>query len=193
MRTRATVPAGVWTSPYGRSDIRPPSRLEIKNTYAEGLRRLLRWWVQFGARSCEGAAPAMPMVDDKVGGMGASPSRRSLLLGLFRWRWERGGLAVGLGVLLRSLVLLGHVDVLDQRRVVEDLAEPFVFSAAGLPPGDDHRGHGVANQVGDRSGLGHEAVDADDEGDAHRGDVAEGLQPGGQGHQAGPGDPGCAL
>src|SRR5215216_1503945 len=70
MRTRATVPAGVWTSPYGRSDIRPPSRLEIKNTYAEGLRRLLRWWVQFGARSCEGAAPAMPVVADKVGGDG---------------------------------------------------------------------------------------------------------------------------
>src|SRR5215216_1503946 len=74
-------------------------------------------------------------------GMGASPSRRSLLLFLFRWRWERGGLAVGLGVLLRSLVLLGHVDVLDQRRVVQDLTEPFVVSAARLPPGDDHRGH----------------------------------------------------
>ena len=39
---------------------------------------------------------------------------------------------VGLLVFLRGLVLLGHVDVLDQRRVVQDLAEPFVVSAAGL-------------------------------------------------------------
>src|SRR5215218_309975 len=132
MRTRASVPVGVWTSSYGRSDIRPPSRLEIKTTYAERASATTAlvgpvpryWWVQFGARSCEGAAPAMPVVADKVGGDGASPSRRSLLLGLFRWRWERGGLAVGLGVLLRRLVLLGHVDVLDQRRVVQDLAEP---------------------------------------------------------------------
>src|SRR5829696_5245162 len=104
---------------------------------------------------------------------------------------QRGG-PVGPLVLLRSLVLLGHVDVLDQRRVVQDLAEPFVVSVA-LPLGDDHRGHGVADEVGDRPGLGHEAVDADDERDAHGGDVAEGLQPGGQRHQAGAGDPGCAL
>jgi hypothetical protein len=89
--------------------------------------------------------------------------------------------AVGLLVLLRSLVLLGDVDVFDQRRVVQDLLEPFVVSVA-LPPGDDHRGHGVTDEVGERPGLRHEAVDADDERDTHGRDVAEGLQPGSQRH-----------
>ena len=34
------------------------------------------------------------------------------------------------------------------------------------PRADQHRGHGVAGEVGQRAGLGHEAVDADDQADA---------------------------
>ncbi len=76
--------------------------------------------------------------------------------------------------------------------VLEDLAEPSLVAFA-LPSGNDHRGHGVADEIGDRPGLGQGAVDADDERDAHGGDVAEGLQPGSQRHQVGAGDPGCTL
>src|SRR5829696_7517803 len=135
--------------------------------------------------SCRGSAPQLPYSPDyEPAHMDArsfshlfdatprSPSRSRL--GLFHVVGSGG---VRFGILLRGLVFLGHVDVLDERRVVEDLTEPLVVPFT-LPFGDDHRGDAVADEVGERSRLGHEAVDADDQRDAHSGDVAEGLEAG---------------
>jgi hypothetical protein len=46
----------------------------------------------------------------------------------------------------------------------------------------------LPDQVGRRHGLGHEAVDTDDQCDTNGGDVPERLQPGGQRDQRGTAD-----
>ena len=61
------------------------------------------------------------------------------------------------------------------------------------PLADQQGGHGVAGEVGQGAGLGHEAVDADDDADPVDQVGAVGLQAARQGGQAGAGDPGGAL
>ena len=58
---------------------------------------------------------------------------------------------------------------------------------------DDHRGHGVAGEIGDRAGLGHEPVDPDDQADPGDQVGAVALQPSPQDGQPGAGHSGGAL
>ena len=61
------------------------------------------------------------------------------------------------------------------------------------PVADQHGGDRVAGEVGQRPGLGHEPVDADDQADAVDQLGAVRAEPAGQGGQAGAGDAGRAL
>lgn len=70
-----------------------------------------------------------------------------------------------------------------------ELAEvEFVF-----PAGDDERGDAVADEVGEGTGLGHEAVDAEDEGESGDGDGGDDGEGGGEGDESGAGDSGGAF
>ncbi|MNQ64906.1 hypothetical protein D3C85_793460 [compost metagenome] len=61
------------------------------------------------------------------------------------------------------------------------------------PLGHNDGGHGVADQVGQGTGFGHEAVDAEDQRQAGNRQVTDGGQGGGQHDEAGTGDAGGAL
>ena len=108
------------------------------------------------------------------------------------------GSALGADQLGLAVLDLAAVAVVDHGLLVERVAAGehqghlVVVDAPG--PGADHQGgDGVAGEVGDRAGLGHEPVDADDQADAVdqlgavRGEAA------GQRGQTGAGDPGGAL
>ena len=98
-------------------------------------------------------------------------------------------------------VLVGEVELtvlVEHRGLVERLVagEHPVEPARGRgcrSSGHQHGGDRVAGEVGQRAGLGHEAVDADDEADAVDQVGAVRLQAAGQGGQAGAGDAGGAL
>ena len=62
-----------------------------------------------------------------------------------------------------------------------------------LPFGDEDGGDGVAEEVGDGPGFGHEAIDRENEGDGLDGDLSrEGGEGGGEGDEAAAGD-GCGA
>ena len=75
---------------------------------------------------------------------------------------------------------------------LEHPVEALAVEAAG-PGADQHGGDRVAREVGQRAGLGHEPVDADDQADAVDQVGAVRGEPAGQGGQAGAGDAGRAL
>ena len=62
-----------------------------------------------------------------------------------------------------------------------------------FPLGDNDGRHGVADEVGQRAGFGHEAVHAEDEGDTGHRDGGDGRQRSGEGDESGTRDPGRAL
>ena len=86
----------------------------------------------------------------------------------------------------------------EQRRLVErDVAAEHGRARAAVdlldPRADEHRRHRVAGEVRDRTALGHEAVDADDDADAVDEVGAVGLQTAGEGREPGAGDAGRTL
>ena len=92
----------------------------------------------------------------------------------------------------RARVVVDHRALVERQVAGEHLVEPLAVEAVG-PVADQHRGDRVAGEVGERAGLGHEPVDADDQADAVDQLGAVRLQAAGQGGEAGAGDAGGAL
>ncbi len=85
-----------------------------------------------------------------------------------------------------------HRDFVEREGTGQDLLH-LVFVNFPGPGADQHRGYGVAGEIGQRPGLGHKPVDPHDQSHTLHQVRPVRLQTAGQGGQSSPGDPSGAL